>query len=969
MNQHNKIIGREREKAELKKFIDSTRNGNGHLVLIAGDAGIGKTLLAEEMLSPSGLSVYNGRSSEGVTPPYGPITAILRDFLRRTNLKQIDCGPLTAYLSSLLPELDTPQHNPDAETLVETILSALGFVAKRSPSVLFLDDLHWADNATLHTLPVLAERFGNMPLLILGTYRSDEIPRGHQLRRMRNELRRRRLLQEITLEPLNPVETALLIERVIAAPPAQSLVDIIYEKTFGVPLFVEELAGVLFARNLLRNSEEGHALQEGEHIPIPESIRDAVLLRLDSLSDNARAVLEVAAVAGIEFDFDLPTKIAGSDDALTELIEHNWIVEVSSGRGTFRHGLMREAIYHEVIWSRRRLLHRHIAEYLETAGTPPEQTAEHWLAANEVHKARKALLVTAERSCELHAYRDAARVAHRALENWNEGEDEELRIQTLERLAQCAQLSGQLSDAAKTLRELLESPLVKQKTSRFAEAQRSLATVYGLQGAWEQYLAARIAAADAFEAAGMYGEAATELLSAATRNYGMGNVQTSIDLCDKSLECAVRAERYDLRARALALKGNALTALGIQDEGIGTVHEGLSIALQYNLPDAASDAYKRLADSLETASDFTGAGKAYHSAYNYCISQGNDALAQLCLGCMAYVLLRTGDWKQCTELCQTVINDSKSFPASIAIAYCVLAFVQTYRGTLKQARKNMRKSMEIARSINIESIIMSCIEGFALMDEYEGRDSSVVKHYSDFMALREKLKDDHYALAALLKAVTFFATRNMEREAVLSAKTLAEMAKQSGNIENLGTLAYALGETSLMHNDPHEAILQLEQASEHFEKLEIPIERLMAEWRLGIAYHRTGDRANASAHLRGAYQIARNLGCRPLASQIAEELDALGESPEEQRSPDGESRAAYGGLTRRQIEILRFVTEGLTNKEIASKLYLSPRTVEMHVANILDRLNCRSRVEAVRKAEEMGVGYNRDAKVLMRLKE
>lgn len=955
MNLTNKIIGREREKAELNEFIDLTRDGNGSLVLIAGEAGMGKTVLAEEIITDSGLTVFTGRSTETVTPPYGPVTALLRDYLVQSGKKKIDCGNLTPYLHSLLPELGKRSGKPGADTLVETIIAALEYIIHNKPTVFFLDDLHWADNATLNILPVIAERFRNLPLIILGTYRSDEIPRGHQLRRMRNELRRRRILHEITLDHLDHGETAALVKRIINGAPAPSLTDTIFEKTLGVPLFVEELAGVLSDHHRLQKSENGLSLPEGEQIPIPESIRDAVLLRLDGLSDSARDLLEIAAVAGIEFEFELLTKTTGSDEDLTELIDRNWIVEVSPGRGAFRHGLMREAVYNEIIWSRRRTLHRYIAGFLESTGAPPEHTAEHWLAANEVLKARRALLVTAERSCELHAYRDAARAAHRALDNWHEGEDEELRLQTLERLAQCAQLSGQLNDAVKTLRELVESPLVKQDTRRFAEVQRSLATVYGLQGAWEQYLSSRMGAADAFEKAGAHGEAAAELLAAATRNFGMANTQTAINLCDKTLDLAVRAGRYDLQARTLALKGNILSATGKQKEGIDTVHEGLSLALHHNLPDAASDAYKRLGDSLETASDFTGASKAYHSAYNFCVSQGNDTLAQLCLGCMAYVLQRTGDWKQCTGLCESVINDQKALPGSLSIAYCVLAFVQAYRGMLKQARRNLRKSQEIARSINIESIFMACTEGLALVDEYEGKDPSAVENYLKILNMRETMDDNHYAVPALCSGAMYFSARNMEKETTLCAKALAEMARNSSNTENLGALAFALGETALLHKNYDEAIREFHQASEYFEKLDVKVEWLKAEFRLGVAYSRANNTDNAVTHLRNAYQIARSLGCRPLASQITNELVTLGETVDERRSPEAASRVARSGLTRRQAEILNLITNGLTNKEIAAKLYLSPRTVEMHVANILDRLNCRSRVEAVKKAEEMGV--------------
>ena len=130
---------------------------------------------------------------------------------------------------------------------------------------------------------------------------------------------------------------------------------------------------------------------------------------------------------------------------------------------------------------------------------------------------------------------------------------------------------------------------------------------------------------------------------------------------------------------------------------------------------------------------------------------------------------------------------------------------------------------------------------------------------------------------------------------------------------------------------------------------------LNAEFRIGLAYARAGSKNNAVKHLTNGYRLARNMGCRPLAAKISAELDALGETAVERRNPETGKRAAHGGLTGRQVEVARLIADGLTNKEIASKLFLSPRTVEMHVANLLNRLDCRTRSEAVRKAGELGL--------------
>ncbi len=949
------IIGRKRELSELKEIFQAIQQGRETMVFLAGEAGAGKTILAEESLSHCGLRVFNGRTVEETTPPYGPVASALRDCLRKTPGFHLDSGSLNPYLALLLPELGQPAKEADKEILLEAISAALASIAARGPCVIFLDDLHWADEATLEILPALADRLAGQPLLILGAYRSDEVTRGHRLRWVRNELRRRRRLREINLEPLNPADSATLTERVFGAPPHPQLADMIYRQTQGVPLFVEELSNALIARRLLRQGKNGLELLPGEDVPIPESIRDAILLRLATLSSQARAQIEVAAVAGMEFDLNLIVELAGAESGLDELFERNFISEIEAGRGTFRHALTREAVRSEIAWSRRRALNRQIAEYLEFTHASPERIAEHWLEANEPTKARLALVACAERSCRLHAYRDAARAGHRALEIWPEGEAEEDRLHTLERLAHCAQVSGQLSDAVRALREVLESPLLAENHRRRGEALRSLATIYGLQGAWEQSQAARRNAAEAFDKAGCFAEAAVECLAAAARYGGMLQLPAAVELCDRALALAKKAARVNLEARILGLKGNLLAVQGHFQEGVEIVNRGLSIALQHHLPDAASEVYRRLGGALEYASDYVSSREVYTTAYRYCQNQGEEAQAQLCLGCMSYILFRTGDWKQCMEICRGILNDNKSEAGGKAIAGAMLGIIRSYRGETRPARKYLQTAFD--RMLRDRSLAMQLVTlwGMAQLEEYEGEISRADEYYRQLLGLWSDTRDIHDALPGMGAAATFFGARGLEKETTRCVDGLAKMASISGNYEALATLAHALGEIALLQGNAGEAARQFLQAVGQFEKLELPVERLKSELRGGAAFIQAGERETGIAHLKSAYRLARNLGARQLASLAAMELERLGEAAEERRSPEAPQRAVAGGLTARQVEIARLIAAGLTNKEIAAKLFLSPRTVEMHVANMLDRLDCRSRSEAVRKAGELGL--------------
>ncbi|MFL5732930.1 MAG: ATP-binding protein, partial [Chloroflexia bacterium] len=430
------LIERVDEQAALELALAAARDGTGGIVLLAGGAGVGKTRLLEACLARGGTGqlVLRGQTNEIATPPYGPIAGALRAYLRVRPGGLDGCGPLAPYLSLLLAELGPPPtlHETDPAVLVEAICQAFTAIARETPAVLVLDDLQWADNATLELVPVLASVLARERLLIIGTYRNDEIGRGHPVRRLRNDLRRAHLLREIFIEPLDQADTTALATSIFGQAPGPALAATLYERTEGVPLFVRELASALALRRGLRTGEAGIELEPGVEMPIPDTLRDAVLLRLDGLPDPALGLLHLAAVAGDEFDLGLMAEMSGEQEHLAErfdaLLERGLLVEVEPGRGAFRHALTREAIYGDISWMRRRALHRQMAERLQSDGAAPLAVARHWLAAKEPDRAREALLAASEHACTIHAYRDAASAAQQALELWPNGAEDGRRL-------------------------------------------------------------------------------------------------------------------------------------------------------------------------------------------------------------------------------------------------------------------------------------------------------------------------------------------------------------------------------------------------------------------------------------------------------------------------------------------------------------------------------------------------------------
>jgi predicted ATPase len=235
----------------------------------------------------------------------------LRAYLRSADGPLIE-GPLAAHLALLLPELGPAAAEGDPATLFEVIRLAMSTIAARHPTALFLDDLQWADEATLELLPALARTLPEQPLLMLAAYRSDELPRTHPIRRMRSELRRSGHLRQVVGEPLDAEGTDALVERALGSA-APTLRRAIFDRTDGIPLYVTELAAALVASSRLHAGPAGMELLDGADVPLPDNVRDAVLLQAADLSDDARTAAIAAAVVGQIFDPELVRAVAGLD--------------------------------------------------------------------------------------------------------------------------------------------------------------------------------------------------------------------------------------------------------------------------------------------------------------------------------------------------------------------------------------------------------------------------------------------------------------------------------------------------------------------------------------------------------------------------------------------------------------------------------------------------------------------------------
>jgi DNA-binding CsgD family transcriptional regulator len=949
---HGALIERESERAWLEEVLEEALDGRGSLVLLAGEAGVGKTRFAEEVVGSADVHFLRGAAGPGALA-YGPVTAALRGYMRAVPGGLARCGPLRSHLALLLPELGDAIEESDRATLFEAIRCGLAEVVAERPAVVLLDDLQWSDDATLELLAALAAPLRELPMLVLGAYRSDEIPRAHQLRRLRNELRRNHALRELTLEPLTAQGASELAERVLGAAPSARLARTLHDRTCGSPFFIEELAEALDSAGRLRPGADGLELALDADVPLPQTIRDAVLLRTGDLSGRARGTAEAASVAGTRFDVELLAAL-GWEGGLDELLATGLIVELQPGRAAFRHPLARDAIYEDVPWLRRRSLHRDLAAALEARNDGQAEVAAHWLAARDGSRALDSLMRAVEELAAVHAYRDAARLGRQALDLWPEGERGTERIAVLERHARFSELSGDLAEAARAQREVVAARRSEGPGRALPDAERSLAAIYELQGDRERALTARRVAADAFAANGLPGEAAAERLIAAGYLHSAGNYGDAVELTRRAGEEAARAERSDLRARALGLQGVVRVKGGEFDEGMEIIRAGLSLALEHELTLEAAEVYQRLGTAHEIAGDYVGARDALATAVGFCEADGADVMEHACLSCMAYVLRELGDWERAVELSEELRYPGAS-PDVTVVADGMLGSIRAFRGEWAAARPLLVQCLDTATRLDIVSMSVDSAAALAWVEEHEGDLEHAHEHCRFLLERWARSEDHHYAVWGLRWASCFFARHGSLGEARACAEALSSIAATTGHPDALAALAHALGETALAEGHPEAAAQQLGRAADLHASLDIPFERAQIQLRAGVALAAAGQREAAIERLGEAHRAARRLGAVPLAAQAAEEVAKLGESVERRLGRRAAADHQNAGLSRRELEVMRLVASGRTNREIAGELVLSTRTVDMHVRNILTKLRCRSRTEAAAKAGDLGL--------------
>jgi DNA-binding NarL/FixJ family response regulator len=929
------VIGRERELAAFAAACSTLGEGRGGCVLVTGEAGIGKTRLVTHALSRVEIAVYTGAARSFVSEAYDPIAQVLRECLRRAPDLVQSCGPLAPYLAPLLPELEQSATGAGEATLIEAILCAFTTLAARGPAAIVLDDLHWADEATLLVLPRLAAVLRETPLLLVVVAR-DEVPDDtHRLRRLRAQLRRLCDPIELALPSFDRDDTARLATAVAHVELDDDTISALHERTHGIPFYVEELAATL----ALEGRRAGPC-----GLPLPETVLDAVLLRTEALSVVARNTLEIAAVVGQRCTLErIPGMSRGS--ALDEVLAAGFLIEDGPDCVVFRHALVRDAIYHAIPWTRRRTLHAGLARALEDSGASAAERAAHWLGAGDVERARTALAEAAAVSAGVYAYRDAARLYERALDLGRGVEP--VRFELLEQLATCAELAGDLAGSARAWRELIDGRRGLGQVEQVADAQHALGRVLALRGSTERALAAWSAAADTYAACSRPEDAARSRMAAADVLSAAGNLRSALVMVEAALAGMTPSTPPDLQSRARSLEGMVFGKLGETTKALASVHAALSDALAAGHPATAANAYRALAVVYENAGDLAEASAAFEYAIDYCASTGVEVTAAICSACLCHVLRQRGEWRRSLAICRELLDDPTVDETNRAIAAAVMSQIHASRGERRTARLRAIEAAPVLRRLRVIGAEVECSWALARLDLLEGSTEGALEHCREILVRFEESDDRHYSLNPLAWCACLFATHRHEQELQRAVRALATIAAENGSREALAMLAAALGALAHMQGDAAAAVEHFRRALDLHAEIELPHDRAELLVTAAAAARDAGLDEQAREWLSDARLNARRLGARPLQAAAERELAELGGADA--------TPAGAAGLTPRQLQIIRRVAEGRTNREIATELYLSVRTVDMHVHNSLIALGCRSRLDAARKAGDLGL--------------
>lgn len=931
------FVGRVRELGELERALDAVRAGGGATVLVAGEAGIGKTRLASELAArarDAGFEVLLGRSIDlvGTELPYQPFVEALHPL---GELRRVDGQTARSQLR-----------------VFEEALALLTERAAARPVLLVLEDLHWADTSTLDLVVFLAHNLDGRRVLLLAIYRADELSSAERVRRLAGGVRRSGSAHLLELGPLEREEVAALLAAHAGAPLPAALTSAIVDRSEGNPFFAEELLAAA-------------GDQSGE---LPRGLRDLLLQRVARLDRPTQSLLRLAAAAGRDVGYPLVRATAGLPErdvreSLRQAVEHGVLVpDQAAGSFRFRHALLAEAIYATILPGEREELHARLAEELaRTAAAAPAELAPHWAAAGRSVEALAASVEAARGAEAVFGLAEALAHLERALALWDSVPDAAgvAQLGLGELCTWAAELASQTGAAPRAV-ELARRAIGLVGASgplRAALLHESLARYLHESGRADAALAAFERAVELVPPQPPSAERAQAL---AALGHGLMLAWRHEESCRICLQALALARAVGARAaelRALTVLGVDLAYLGRGDQGLAQLRLALQLNDQSADPMALERAYVSLTDVLTMLGRPREAARLAETALEALHRYGIDHTTLVANQIEA--LLAIGEWDQADTLSAAALRAmTANYPHMPLV---IRADVEVGRGDFDAARAHLEAARATLRLDRDVATYDAHVTELALWERrwtdadetvHDGlarvgsRETAQIRGWLCAKGLRAQAE-----LAALARARrdpdALRGRLDRARELLATARRAA--AEASAITPNAaGWLALAEAEYERARGEARPG--KWSEAVTTWERLERPPLAAYCRWRQAEALVAAGaSRVEASVPLREAYAVAARTRARPLLRELEllAERARLDPAPPEAESSGGkQGLEEILGLTPREAEVLSLVARGYTDREIAATLVISVKTASVHVSHILRKLGAPNRLEA-----------------------
>ncbi|MEU3528535.1 AAA family ATPase [Streptomyces sp. NPDC038707] len=988
------FVGRTAELATLHDALARARAAEPQALLLGGEAGVGKTRLVEEFAAAAtgrGAVVAVGGcveiGADGL--PFAPFSAALRAL--RDALPEEFAAAAAGQeeeLARLLPDLGEAgagRHDEQGMArLFELTARLLERMAAAHTVVLVLEDLHWADASTRHLLAYLLRTLRAGRLLVLASYRSDDIHRRHPLRPLLAELDRLRTVRRIELARFTREEAGRQIAGILAAEPDPAQVDEIYERSDGNAFFIEELAV---------------AACQGNCTGLTDSLRDLLLVRVEALPESAQRVARIVAEGGSTVEYRLIAAVArlAEDDlieALRVAVGANILTVTPAGDGyRFRHSLVREAVADDLLPGERSRLNRRYAEALETDPTlvPADarvmRLASYWYHAHDAAKALPAVLAAAVVARRRHAYTEQLGLLERAMELWDTAPAE---VRATLRPVDYAEVFPPCGcDPATTPLRYLDLMAEAAVAGRFGgERERALKITKRalrlleeepdpLRAAWFWVQRSRLVQAQA------RGDGWPELATAQELVRGLPPSEVHAEVLavvanwsmqhrpgPEALAAAERAVEYarmvgarETELHALLTLGGLTVESGDPDAGLAQMRQVLRDTLAEGVHPVAGRAYVNLPAALRSVGRDREAVPLLREGIEFCRRYGLLDSGAWAWGNLSEALYALGQWEEAAEAAAhaTRVGHSAKPRAGGALRLAHLALA---RGDLAEAARQLAT----ARS------------WYGTHDPRPQQSLPLARTAVGIAAAEGRIDDARALLLPLLDAGFPPGTHRYGWPLLLAAATAEADARtlpaaRPGRAEILDRLRTAVrtlttgvplwqaysrwARAELLRAEGQDTAATWSPVVSAFECLDRPYDLARVRHRLAGALLAEGgddERDRAVELLRLAAAVAAHLQARPLAGSVARlaQRARLSLGGGKRPYPSADPAAALG-LTSRERDVLGLVAAGRTNRQIAEELFISPKTASVHVSNILGKLGVSGRGEAAAVAHRLGL--------------